>query len=373
MNAAVAYLVIACGSGGDNRTSKWSTNAIETRTGISRSRAAKAISDLERAGALFRDPSSAKDRPKYKIMAAHETPGCEAAPPAELNPRQQTVYNQLLEGWVWVPESAKGAQHSRWGCRSPASIASQLVDVGRARRRNSDGAYQAIPYDSAEAVKPDWIWLPNTLVEGAAQEVRPIELLRQTGDVLALRLLVDLYRAQNLHEDGGINFRLVRREYKRHKVAEQGPFVIWCFTPGPTATWPQVSFVAPHLASVSDEDAMDASWREFWDRWELLCNLGLIEMVPHLVDSDTSEGEVLHPLAWRDTGTVVERDLASAAWDASIALLTVLNRETVPLKEFAAMAPVARHIGAIQMFDIARLRYKPRTARTLAFLSREEE
>ena len=43
MNPAIAYLVTARDTGGDNRTTKWSTNAIEGRTGISRSRARDAI------------------------------------------------------------------------------------------------------------------------------------------------------------------------------------------------------------------------------------------------------------------------------------------------------------------------------------------
>ena len=36
LNAAVAYLMLARGTGGDQRTVGWSVNAIENRTGISR-------------------------------------------------------------------------------------------------------------------------------------------------------------------------------------------------------------------------------------------------------------------------------------------------------------------------------------------------
>ncbi len=77
MNSAVAYLVLARGTGGDNRTTKWSVNAVERYTGVSRSRAAQAIADLERDKALVRDPASKRDRPKYKIAPAHEIPGCD--------------------------------------------------------------------------------------------------------------------------------------------------------------------------------------------------------------------------------------------------------------------------------------------------------
>jgi hypothetical protein len=64
MNSAVAYLVLARGTGGDNRTTKWSTNAIERYTGISRSRAAKAIADLEQDKAVVRDPAGTRWYPK---------------------------------------------------------------------------------------------------------------------------------------------------------------------------------------------------------------------------------------------------------------------------------------------------------------------
>src|SRR3954469_2298709 len=87
MNPAIAYLVLARGTGGDNRTTKWSTNAIEQRTAISRSRAAGAIADLEQAKAIVRDPASRRDHPKYKIAPAHEIPGCEGFPPPALNPK----------------------------------------------------------------------------------------------------------------------------------------------------------------------------------------------------------------------------------------------------------------------------------------------
>ena len=111
MNPAVAYFVLARGTGGDNRTTKWSTCAIERYTGVSRSRAATAIADLERDKALVRDPASKPDRPKYKVAPAHEIPGCEDHPPPALNPEQQRVFDQLGDGWVLVPKLDFG--HSR--------------------------------------------------------------------------------------------------------------------------------------------------------------------------------------------------------------------------------------------------------------------
>jgi hypothetical protein len=50
---------------------------------------------------------------------------------------------------------------------------------------------------------PDRIWLPNALVTSAAAETSPIELVPQGQDVVTLRLLINLYHAQNLRGDGG--------------------------------------------------------------------------------------------------------------------------------------------------------------------------
>jgi hypothetical protein len=47
LNMAVAYLVLACGTGGDNRTTKWSDQAIRKYTGLSRGRTDKAMAELK--------------------------------------------------------------------------------------------------------------------------------------------------------------------------------------------------------------------------------------------------------------------------------------------------------------------------------------
>jgi hypothetical protein len=55
--------------------------------------------------------------------------------------------------------------------------------------------------------------LPNTLVDGAGDEVPPLELLRQSHDPDTLRLLLELYRSQRLDEEGGIDRRQLRTRY----------------------------------------------------------------------------------------------------------------------------------------------------------------
>lgn len=65
----------------------------------------------------------------------------------------------------------------------------------------------------------DFIWLPNTLVTGTANgEASPVKRLRQSRNLDALRLLVDLYHAQYLADDGGISRKVMERTYHRKRI-----------------------------------------------------------------------------------------------------------------------------------------------------------
>jgi hypothetical protein len=66
MNMAVAHLVLARGTGPNQQTTSWSTNAIEERTGISRHRARAAIGDLALMG-IIGEIGGTPTKPKYKL------------------------------------------------------------------------------------------------------------------------------------------------------------------------------------------------------------------------------------------------------------------------------------------------------------------
>ena len=67
INIGVVYLVLACGTGGDNSTTSWSANAVEKYTSISRSRSKRAVESLIREG-LINKVKGGKF-PRYKILA----------------------------------------------------------------------------------------------------------------------------------------------------------------------------------------------------------------------------------------------------------------------------------------------------------------
>lgn len=65
LNAAVSYLIMARGTQGNNRTTKWSANAVADHAGITRARAKSAIDELIGAGIV--ELISPSGRPQYKL------------------------------------------------------------------------------------------------------------------------------------------------------------------------------------------------------------------------------------------------------------------------------------------------------------------
>lgn len=64
----LAYLVLASGTGPDNRTTSWSTTAVATYLGLGVERAKQAIMDLMRAGFIEYDGDCTKARPRYSLL-----------------------------------------------------------------------------------------------------------------------------------------------------------------------------------------------------------------------------------------------------------------------------------------------------------------
>ena len=144
MNEAVAYLVLACGTGHDNLTTSWSSQALHKYSGIAWERGKAAIESLIQAGHVRLGKDHTRQNPRYELVA-----------------------------------------------------------FKRAKDRTCDD---------------DLIWLPNAIVTGTRSgEPSPSQRLRSSGDVWALRLFVDLYHAQNLRDDGGINPQVIWENYKRKK------------------------------------------------------------------------------------------------------------------------------------------------------------
>lgn len=281
LNTAIAYLILARGSGGDNATTSWSINAIETRTRISRSRAKNAIDNLLKAG-LIEQVKGGK-RPQYKIQATKDT-----------------------------------------------------------TKLDSDAV----------------AWLPNKITESIEGEAPPLERVRQTQDAKILELYIDLYRTQNLLEDGGIPKRVIYKEYDRTLLTECGIYNLWGFSSGKFMnTDPTDELVSAHAEKDSDGRLV------FWDRIDRLSTLGLIYWVPMLFESDSPEAEVIHPLGDIDSH---DAELTEYARDAALKLLPEEYHHRAE-NEHDFVVPVLKHLGNVQVTAIMRLRHRPHTKLTAAW------
>lgn len=208
-----------------------------------------------------------------------------------------------------------------------------------------------LPRSSAFIEKKDEIWLPNELVTGARCEAIAIERIRQTGDVMRLRLLVDLYYQQNLVDDCGIARGCVDEVYERKRIAESGIFTVWGFSRTAVQCLPCNEAVSPHC---DGEDNL------FFERFGTLCDLGLVVMTPYLCESDIPDAEIIHPL----NSVFGCEDLSLIIEEAVLRMLPDQYEYETQCHDF--VVPVPRHFCNVAVVGIAQTRYRPKTNLTAA-------
>jgi hypothetical protein len=179
-------------------------------------------------------------------------------------------------------------------------------------------------------LEPEWVYLPNTLIDGAAGEIPPVELVRQAQNADALYLMLLLYSHHlPLDHDGGISRTLIQLQHERIRIGERGPFVIWGFQRGGTKIAGYElgkPFFTGKLSLRSDGRKSDNGWAErFWPALELITDTGIFERVGALFESAADSASIIHPYG-DDVGEAVERQLAAVAHRTAEALL---NEERV--------------------------------------------
>jgi len=270
MNPACAMLAMACGTGKDNQTTKWSAEAVANHIGVRWTTAKEAVSKLLDSG-LVSLKTENRTRPTYKL-----------------------------------------------------------------------------------AKEGDPIWLPKAIIEGAANEVTPVNRIRQTQDVMTLRLFVELYSAQNLREDGGISTKVMYQSYDRQRAGERGIHVVWDFSyKNEYVSWGAAA--TPHYR----KDLPKNEGADFFKRKRVLLSIGLLEWVPYLFDGP--KGEPIH--AMHADGLQLEQDLFNAANAAGQSMLPAGYENRVQ----GFLVPVPAHVEQVQVIGIARLRYRPQTKLTSAW------
>lgn len=366
LNAAVAYLVMARGTGGDNRTTSWSANAIRKHTGIGPKRAGEAIDQLIRAGLVRKVKDDG--RPRYQLAAANNlAEGSDARP--DLDQYEEAVlrdFQQFNGGWIFTPKNTRYGK--QWSLSNPYKHAVRLAAKGYLR----DGGGQQFQLitnpagvEADEEYQPDWTWLPNSIVDGAADEPGPLERIRQTQSLVALRIFVDLYHTHDLVQDGGVSWKHgsgIRHAYDRLKVGQQGPYIVWGFKPAKYTVWGSAVAVAPHYDSTQPEAQRAPA---FWKGLGTLEKLKLVEPVAHLVESsESSTAEIVHPLPAGASGEEGERAITAAAAEAGRALVTEGQWGWALDQGVRLFVPVDAALEDVAVVGVFRLRYRPRTLAT---------
>lgn len=320
MKPACAYLVLARFTGPDNVTTSASTNAVENYSNLSRSRSKESIDVLCKQGLI----EKVKDgtHPRYKIQLGSTTKEPPASTPAQLRRKAQ-----------------------------------------REKLKESE----------PQEVQRNGIWLPNSIVDGVVGAPSPLQQLRQTQDVMTLRLFVELYSGQNLIEDLGVSRQILFQQYKRTLVAEFAEWNIWGFDlDGTRGGYHPVakSHYTQGKWNITKGD-FEVDPKAFFARVKQLEDLGLLQWVPVVFESDSFDAEPMFELG--DPTSVVP----SAADEAADALLAKrFGSETAVAKEvepFDFYLPVLRHVSKVQVIGVGRLRYRPHTSMTSTWWRNHKE
>ncbi len=212
------------------------------------------------------------------------------------------------------------------------------------------------------------IWLPNTLIQGTGRERPPIQTLRQMQNVAFLRFIVLLYLEQNLPEMGGIDRRSIWQNYDCEIVGERAQFNVLAYR---SADYDfDLARTALYLRGVTDTNVSPLELIPTW--LHKATRLGLIEWIPHLFESTEPTGEYIHSLEWRRSGSERIHLIGMAAHKACEDAVTgeVWHKTR---RERRRLTPVYAHIEKAAVIGIARLRYRPHTAATAAWIARQQE
>lgn len=173
----------------------------------------------------------------------------------------------------------------------------------------------------------DPIFLPVQLITGFRNETPILRRVRETGDALLLRMLIDLYGLIVIDATYGIAIENLcaglsdEQEPSGRRIATVGAHAIWAVKAGNLrkgrGDWVQCHFIP-------DKKGLSGDWSKFWERLDLLKQIGAFYYEPWLFDSPLFDAEPVMPLDPSGLYSVAdpseEAKLTSLAFNAARAL-----------------------------------------------------
>lgn len=290
-DVAAVYLILAAGTGADNRTSTWSREAVNKRTGLNWRKADACIAKLEEKGFVRWLSGKGTRKPRIDL------------PMLETRPRMQKHVADLADRIM------HGEQPSTVKDKGAATIGKDQGWLAQ----DKDGTWHFVPV--RPMVKA---YLPNALVGDetgkATGESTIVDRIRLSRDPMAFRLLVDLYALQNLAEHGGVNRNAYYKRFDREAVHATGKFQIWRFH-NKTRFVHWGGGLRHHARKPTEQEIADG-WADnnaagFFGAADILEDSGALEWVYYLAEDDQSDSTRVYPVAVERHGKVCWSELES--------------------------------------------------------------
>jgi hypothetical protein len=226
-----------------------------------------------------------------------------------------------------------------------------------------------------KAGKSDWIWLPNSLIDGVGKVASPVEQIRRGQDCKVLQLFVDLYGEHDLSEDGGISRSILIHKYTRERLSECGAHTIWGWAPELNyVTWGAAAIDKHKCNPTPEEKAKGANAaRDFFARLGSIVRLGLAEWMPYVAESGDPASELLFPIrrGHLDSQEIEER-IWRAAHEASHTMLAANPDAEIRADDHGLdyRAPLPSQYQQATIVGVLRLLHRPRTKKTSVWWAR---
>lgn len=203
------------------------------------------------------------------------------------------------------------------------------------------------------------IWLPNELIDGAGGEVPPVTKLRETGELILLQKFIELYGAHDIDNDGGLPRSLAWQTYSRETICPIGPFILYGFERKETK-----ARAAGSLAVLNGQE--DAAGNQgAWIVLSPLVNLGLLQKVSYIAESDEQDSELIYPVNDETSQAigVIHNWLEESGGDGFA--------RQIGFYDGIGIAP--KHISKAAMVGLFRMTYRPKTGKTSRWWALERD
>jgi hypothetical protein len=199
--------------------------------------------------------------------------------------------------------SAKACEERAGMGKPRAKIAiEEIIRAGLAER--TETSRPSFPQYRLAAVhrEVEPIFLPMQLVTGFESETPVLRRVRETGDALVLRMLIDLYGSIQIDAPYGVPLEKLRSYHSvddspeaARKIMEMGANAVWSLNPGNTRSGGG-EWTAVHAVGTKSKP----DWTAFWARLDTLQKIGAVWFEPWVFAGSSWDAEPLFPV---DTGS----------------------------------------------------------------------